>query len=65
MMLKIVYYQVDLILFSFVEIKVSLTGLAKFKEGVSKIRELLVSRKGINLHLQLRLKRIYPNETKM
>ena len=51
-MLKIVYYQVDLILFSFVEIKVSLTGLAKFKEGVSKIRELLVSRKGINLHLQ-------------
>ena len=52
MMLKIVYYQVDLILFSFMEIKVSLTGLAKFKEGVSKIRELLVSRKGINLHLQ-------------
>ena len=34
------------------KIKVSLTGLAKFKEGVSKIRELLVSRKGINLHLQ-------------
>ena len=51
-MLKIVYYQVDLILFSFVEIKVSLTGLSKFKEGVSKIRELLSSRKGINLHLQ-------------
>ena len=52
MLLKIVYYQVDLILFSFVEIKVSLTGLAKFKEGVSKIRELPFSRKGINLHLQ-------------
>ena len=51
-MLKLVYYQVDLILFSFVEIKVSLTGLSKFKEGVSKIRELLSSRKGINLHLQ-------------
>ena len=51
-MLKIVYYQVDLILFSFVEIKVSLTGLSKFKEEVSKIRELLSSRKGINLHLQ-------------
>ena len=30
----------------------SLTGLSKFKEGVSKIRELLSSRKGINLHLQ-------------
>ena len=52
MMLKIVYYQVDLILFSLVEIKVSLTGLAKFKEGVSKIRELLFLRKGNNLHLQ-------------
>ena len=52
MMLKLVYYQVDLILFSFVKIKVSLTGLAKFKEGVSKIRQLLSSRKGINLHLQ-------------
>ena len=52
-MLKIVYCQVDLILFSFVEIKVSLTGLfGKFKEGVSKIRGLLSSRKGINLHLQ-------------
>ena len=35
-------------LLSFAEIKVSL----KFKEGVSKIRELLSSRKGINLHLQ-------------
>ena len=30
----------------------SLTGLSKFKEGVSKIRELVSSRKGINLHLQ-------------
>ena len=39
-------------LLSFAEIKVSLTGLSKFKEGVSKIRELLSSRKGINLHLQ-------------
>ena len=27
----------NLILFSFVEIKVSVTGLSKFKEGVSKI----------------------------
>ena len=34
------------------EIKVSFTGLSKFKEGVSKVRELLSSRKGINLHLQ-------------
>ena len=34
------------------KIKVSLTGLAKFKEGVSKIWELLFPRKGINLHLQ-------------
>ena len=39
-------------LLSFAEIKVSLAGLSKFKEGVSKIRELLSSRKGINLHLQ-------------
>ena len=30
----------------------SLTGLSKFKEGVSKIQELLSLRKGINLHLQ-------------
>ena len=30
----------------------SFTGLSKFKEGVSKVRELLSSRKGINLHLQ-------------
>ena len=30
----------------------SLTGLFKFKEGVSKIQELLSLRKGINLHLQ-------------
>ena len=55
-MLKIVYDQVDLILFSFVEIKVSLTGLSKFKEGGSKIRELHAVfanlRKGINFHLQ-------------
>lgn len=41
-----------MILLSFVEIKVSLTGLSKFKEGVSKIQELLSLRKGINLHLQ-------------
>ena len=30
----------------------SLTGLSKFKEGVSKIWELLSLRKGISLHLQ-------------
>ena len=30
----------------------SLTGLSKFKEGVSKIQELLSLRKVINLHLQ-------------
>ena len=47
-----VYYQVNLILLTFVEIKVSLTGLSKFKEGVSKIKELLSLQKGINLHLQ-------------
>ena len=41
-----------MILLSFVEIKVCLTGLSKFKEGVSKIQELLSLRKGINLHLQ-------------
>ena len=29
--------EINLILLSFVEIKVSLTGLSKFKEGVSKI----------------------------
>ena len=40
-MIQRVYYQVNLILFSFVEIKVSLTGLSKLKEGVSKIQELL------------------------
>ena len=41
-----------MILLSFVEIKVSLTGLSKFKEGVSKLQELLSLRKGIKLHLQ-------------
>ena len=41
-----------MILLSFVESKVSLTGLSKFKEGVSKIQELLSLRKGVNLHLQ-------------
>ena len=30
----------------------SLTALSKFKEGVSKIQELLSLRKGIHLHLQ-------------
>lgn len=44
--------EINLILLSFVEIKVSLTGLSKFKEGVSKIQELLSLQKGINLHLQ-------------
>ena len=47
-----IYYQVNLILLSFLKIKVSLTGLSKFKEGASKIQELLSLRKGINLHLQ-------------
>jgi hypothetical protein len=42
----------NLILLSFVEIKVSVTGLSKFKEGVSKIQEQLSLRKNINLHLQ-------------
>ena len=41
-----------MILLSFVEIKVCLKGLSKFKEGVSKIQQLLYLRKGINLHLQ-------------
>ena len=56
-------YQVNLILLSFVEIKVSLTGLSKFKEGVSKIRELLSLRKGISLHLQ-EIKIDYPRKRK-
>ena len=30
----------------------SLTGLSKFKEGVSKLQELLSLRKGIKLHLR-------------
>ncbi|CAH3154335.1 unnamed protein product, partial [Porites lobata] len=34
------------------EIKVCLKGLSQFKEGVSKIQQLLYLRKGINLHLQ-------------
>ena len=46
-----------------VEIKVSLTGLSKFKEGVSQIQELLSLRKGINLHLQ-EIKMAYSEETK-
>ena len=41
----------------------SLTGLSTFKEGVSKIQELLSLRKGINLHLQ-EIKMVYPEETK-
>ena len=41
----------------------SLTGLSKFKEGVSKIQELLSLRKGINLHLQ-EIEMDYPKETK-
>ena len=41
-----------MILVSFVEIKMSPTGLSKFKEGVSKLQELLSLRKGINLYLQ-------------
>jgi len=42
---------------------VSLTGLSKFKEGVSKIREHLSSRKGINLHLQeIRMDLLRENE---
>ena len=45
MMLKILYYQVDLFLFSFVEIKVSLTGLSKFKEGVSKIKTAVFAKR--------------------
>ena len=35
-----------------IKIKVSLTGLSNFKEGVSKTQELLSLRKGIPLHLQ-------------
>ena len=62
-MIQRVSYQVNLILFSFVEIKVSLAGLSKFMEGVSKIQELLSLRKGINLHLQ-EIKMDYPEETK-
>ena len=50
-------------LLSFVEIKVSLTGLSKFKEGVSKIRELLSLRKGISLHLQ-EIRTDYPRKQK-
>ena len=63
-MIQRVSYQVNLILFSFVEIKVSLAGLSKFMEGVSKIQEPLSLRKGINLHLQ-EIKMDYPEETKM
>ena len=43
----------------------SLTGLYKFKEGVSKIQELLSLRKGIDLHLQdLEIKIDLSEETK-
>ena len=63
MMLKIVYYQVDLILFSFVEIKVSLRGLSKFKEGVSKIR-ICCLREKASISICKKLKWIYPEETK-
>ena len=41
----------------------SLTGLSRFKEGVSKIQELLSLQKGISLHLQ-EIKMDYPEETK-
>ena len=51
-------------LLSFVEFKVSLTGLSKFKEGVSKLQELLSLRKGIKLHLQ-EVTMDYQEETKM
>ena len=62
-MIQRVSYQVNLVLLSFVEIKVSLTGLSKCMEGVSKIQKLLSLRKGINLHLQ-EIKMDYPEETK-
>ena len=52
-----------MILISFVDIKVSLTGLSKFKERISKIRELLSLRKGISLHLQ-EIKIDYPRKRK-
>ena len=57
------YYQLNLNLLSFVELKLSLTTLSKFNKGVSKIQEQLSLQKGINLHLQ-EIKVAYPEKRK-